>query len=120
MQVQVSNEIAVLPFRNDVESASVVTDGEKVRAFTGSWSQAFESIWWAVETLNEMGFHFDRENMKPFAGAAFNVIAAPQGWEIKRIGVHTYGCLGGKAKVFAATLWECQVECIRESLKYIR
>lgn len=119
MQTTNSVKIAVIPFKKGNEFASVVTDGKQVRAFRNGWEQSFTSIWWAVETLDSFGFIFDRETMKPFADASFDVIAATRGWTVRHIGNTWYGILDQKARVSGDTKWQCQVNAIRECLKYI-
>lgn len=119
MQTLSNNSVAVIPFRKGDTFASVVTDGDQIRVYTNGWQRSFESMWWAVEALKVQGFSFAIDSMKPFASACFDVIAAPQGWETVHHGLHWYGCLGGYARVFGESLWQCQVECVRECLKYI-
>lgn len=120
MQVQKENQIATLPFIKGQIPASVVTDGKQVRTYTLTECRSFNSLWWAVESLVSLGFHFNQDNFKPFAAASFAVIAAPEGWSTKKVGATVYGFLGGIAKVAGPTIWECQLACIRETLKYCK
>lgn len=118
MQATSKIQVAVIPFSKGNETATIVTDGKAIRAYTQDGCNSFCSLWWAVEALVSNGFHFDYDGMQPFADEAFNVIAAPAGWSTRRIGVHWYASLGGIVKAFGETKWRCQVEAIRETLKY--
>lgn len=119
MQTNKINSVAVLPFHRGDAFATVVTDGRQIRVYTNDYQRSFESLWWAIDSLVQEGFSFDRDQMKPYAKECFDVIAAPQGWSTMHHGVHWYGCLGGYARVFGESLWQCQVECVRECLNNI-
>lgn len=119
MQATSKIQVAVIPFSKGDLTATIVTDGKAIRTYTQDGCDSFNSLWWAVENLACTGYHFDYEAMKPFAEEAFNVIAVPDGWSIRRIGVHWYASLGGIVKAFGETKWRCQVEAIRETLKYV-
>lgn len=113
-----NNPVAVLPFVRNGEAAHIVTDGKAVRSYRQDRCDAHDSLWWAVEILSQDGFLFCYNQMQSFADEAFQVIAAPRGWNVVHLGVHWYGRVGTVAKVFGTTKYHCQVECIRECLKY--
>lgn len=119
MQTNKNIQIAVIPFIRGNEPASVVTDGKQIRAYRNGWQQSFSSLWWAVETLSGMGFHLDKENMKPFAEDSFKVVAEPHGWNLKHSGVHWYGIINGNAKVFGETKYSCQIAAVEVQLTQI-
>lgn len=110
--------VGLLAFMKGQEFATICTDGKEIRTYTQGNCTANQSLWWAVENLTADGFRFAWDKMKPYAEDAFKVIAKPLGWEISKPGVNWYGKLNGKARVAAETKWECQLQCIRESLKY--